>query len=282
MSLKFIPAIFKSHFKCSSFKLSHRKCSSMHCNLEITEQNGIRRIVMNDPKTRNSLSKNMILALTEAVTKDNTNTNLRCIVISAKGPVFSAGHNLKELHSDKSCRCVFQDCSKLMMALVETPVPVIAAVDGIAAAGGCQLIAQCDITICTKRSTFSTPGASVGIFCSTPGIPLARSVGRKTAAYMLFTGYSLTAEEAYNVGLVSRVTENDGLENEVNHITSAILEKSHAVISLGKKFFYEQVEMDLRSAYEKGGKVMLENLVHKDGAEGIKSFVEKRKPIWSC
>ncbi|XP_014292411.1 enoyl-CoA hydratase domain-containing protein 3, mitochondrial isoform X2 [Halyomorpha halys] len=253
----------------------------MHPNLEITQENGIRRIVLNDTKTRNSLSKNMVLALKEAVTKDNTNKNLRCIIITAKGPVFSAGHNLKELHSDISCRSVFQDCNELMMAIVQTPVPVIAAVDGLAAAAGCQLIAQCDITVCTKRSTFSTPGAAFGIFCSTPGIPLMRSVGRKTAAYMLFTGHPLTAQEAYNAGLVSRITENDELEKEVNCITSAILEKSHAVISLGKKFFYEQVEMDLKAAYEKGGKVMADNLAHKDGAEGVKSFTEKRKPIWS-
>lgn len=271
---------FQSHFKWPVLNSPQRRFSSIHSSLTVTEENGVRRIVMNDHKTRNSLSKNMVFALNDAITKDNHNKNLRCIVLSAKGPVFSCGHNLKELHSDTSCRSVFEDFSKLMMALIETPVPVIAVVDGLAAAAGCQLVAQSDIVVCTKRSTFSTPGAAVGIFCSTPGIPLVRSVGRKTAAYMLITGHPLSAAEAYNAGLVSRVTENDGLENEVDHIISAIKEKSHAVISLGKKFFYEQIEMDLKSAYKKGGAVMVENLTLEDGVEGVKSFVEKRKPKW--
>jgi len=177
-------------------------------------------------------------------------------------------------------KLVFSRCSQLMLDIVSCPVPVVAVVDGLAAAAGCQLVAQCDIAICTPRSSFSTPGASFGLFCSTPGVPVARSVGRKVALHMLFTGLPITAEEAYQSGLVSKVVPQEALDKELKIITDAIESKSRAVISLGKKFFYKQVETDLQTAYKLGEDVMVNNIALEDGQEGIKSFIEKRKPAW--
>ena len=167
-----------------------------------------------------------------------------------------------------------------MRAISLSPVPVIAAVDGLAAAAGCQLIAACDIVICTETSSFSTPGANFGIFCSTPGIPLVRSVPKKTAMYMLFTGSSISGREAYDVGLVSKVVPKEKFEEEIEKITSAINEKSRSVMHIGKTFLYEQMDLDVSTAYFLGTEKMVNNLKLKDAQEGIKSFTEKRKPVW--
>ncbi|XP_016839534.1 enoyl-CoA hydratase domain-containing protein 3, mitochondrial isoform X2 [Nasonia vitripennis] len=178
-------------------------------------------------------------------------------------------------------RSVFEMCAQLMKAIDKSPVPVIAAVDGLAAAAGCQLVAACDIVVCTERSSFSTPGANFGIFCSTPGIPLIRNVPRKVAAHMLFTGLPISAQEAYLAGLVSKVVPTDMLEEEVKKITDAINEKSRSVVRLGKRFIREQVEVDADTAYSLGTEIMVNNLKLKDAQEGIKSFSEKRRPSWT-
>ncbi|XP_026477260.1 enoyl-CoA hydratase domain-containing protein 3, mitochondrial-like [Ctenocephalides felis] len=168
-----------------------------------------------------------------------------------------------------------------MLSIVRSPVPVIAKVNGLAAAAGCQLIATCDITVCSDKSTFSTPGANFGIFCSTPGIAVARCVQRKTALHMLLTGLPLTANEALTAGLVSKVVSEELLDEEIDKIISSIVSKSRPIIESGKRFFYEQANMSMEDAYELGTNVMVSNVNSNDGQEGIKSFVEKRKPSWS-
>ncbi|XP_023225201.1 enoyl-CoA hydratase domain-containing protein 3, mitochondrial-like [Centruroides sculpturatus] len=167
-----------------------------------------------------------------------------------------------------------------MTAIRTVPFPVIAQIQGLATAAGCQLAATCDIVIASENSKFSTPGASVGLFCSTPGIAVARAVPRKMSSYMLFTGLAINATDALKCGLVSKVVPDDKLDEETKEVISAILSKSRSVIALGKKFYYEQLEKDIQSAYREGEKVMVENLELKDAQEGLSAFIEKRKPVW--
>uniref|UniRef100_A0A1B6KVJ5 Enoyl-CoA hydratase domain-containing protein 3, mitochondrial n=2 Tax=Graphocephala atropunctata TaxID=36148 RepID=A0A1B6KVJ5_9HEMI len=248
------------------------------------QEKGIRTITLCDAKTRNSLSLSTMNEIINHLTTNDGDPGLRCILLRAEGPVFSSGHNLKEFDSSKKGteeqREVFAACTRLMLQVVASPVPVVAVVDGLAAAAGCQLVAQCDISLCTPNSTFSTPGASFGLFCSTPGIAVARTVNRKMALRMLLTGLPITAEEAYLAGLVSKVVMAESLDSELKTITDAIESKSRSVISLGKKFFYQQIERDLQTAYQLGEETMVNNLSLRDGQEGIKSFIEKRKPTW--
>jgi enoyl-CoA hydratase/carnithine racemase len=247
----------------------------------VTEQNGVRKITLNNPKKRNALS----LAMLESLSKNLIDSeNLRCIVINANGPAFSGGHDLKELTSvtgSEYHKKVFNFCSHVMLRIRELPLPVIAQVDGIAAAAGCQLAAACDIVVATDNSTFSTPGASVGLFCSTPGVAVARAANTKTAAYMLLTGRPITAQEALRAGLISRLVSKDKLEEETAQITESICSKSKSVIALGKQFFYHQLDLDVGDAYSEGSGVMTDNLTLMDAQEGIESFIGKRKPSWT-
>lgn len=226
----------------------------------------------------------MMNHLIEAINKNKEDISLRAIIISAKGNVFSAGHNLKELQSSSGVdqhKEIFSKATELMKSIILSPVPVIAKVNGFATAAGCQLVATCDIIVCSDSSKFSTPGANFGIFCSTPGIALGRSVCKSKATYMLFTGEPINAQEAYESGLVTKVVPANELDNEVEKIIEKIKHKSRSVISMGKEFFYQQIELSLFNAYDLGEKVMVDNVASKDGQEGIMSFVEKRKAKWS-
>uniref|UniRef100_A0A182YLZ9 Enoyl-CoA hydratase domain-containing protein 3, mitochondrial n=1 Tax=Anopheles stephensi TaxID=30069 RepID=A0A182YLZ9_ANOST len=257
---------------------------SQKCLSTYTCRDGVGTILLDNEKTRNSLSLDMMNSIHSNIVDNQHDTELRCIVLAAQGRVFSAGHNLKELtpeHGSDRHRQVFDKCSELIDAIRLAPVPIIAKVDGLAAAAGCQLVASCDMAICSDISTFSTPGASFGIFCSTPGIAVVRAIPRMRAAYMLFTGLPITASEALEAGLVSKVVPKAQLNEEVDTICKAIASKSRAVIALGKNFFYKQIPLDVPAAYELGAQVMVENLATTDGREGIKSFVEKRPPRWS-
>lgn len=233
---------------------------------------------------RNSLSLDMMTHLTQAINANKDDKLLRAIVLSAKGNVFSAGHNLKELQSSTGMdqhKLIFNKASELMKSIIQSPVPVIAKVNGFATAAGCQLVATCDMIVCSDNSKFSTPGANFGIFCSTPGIAVARCVPKSRATYMLFTGEPITAQEAYDSGLVTKVVPASELDNEVNKIIEKIKHKSRSVIALGKEFFYKQIDLSLMDAYKLGEDIMVKNINTNDGQEGIKSFVEKRKAIWS-
>ncbi|CAO1384636.1 unnamed protein product [Diamesa hyperborea] len=252
--------------------------------LSVTESNGIRNIKLQDHKTRNSLSLKMMDDLINAIKNKGDDKSLRVIVLSADGSIFSAGHNLKELSTDKGYdnqKQVFDKCHDLMKTIIQSEVPIISKVDGLAAAAGLQLVASTDIAVCSEKSTFSTPGASFGIFCSTPGIALARTIPRMMSSYMLLTGLPINAQEALRIGLVSVVVPSENIDNETEKICEAIKSKSRSVVTFGRKFFYEQIEMDLNSAYKHGSKAMTDNLQLNDGKEGITSFIEKRKPKWT-
>uniref|UniRef100_A0A182W3P4 Enoyl-CoA hydratase domain-containing protein 3, mitochondrial n=1 Tax=Anopheles minimus TaxID=112268 RepID=A0A182W3P4_9DIPT len=262
----------------------HRTSVSQRCLSTYTCKDGVGTILLDNEKTRNSLSLDMMASIHGHIASNQHNTELRCIVLAAQGRVFSAGHNLKELTAENGPdrhKQVFHKCSELIDAIRLAPVPIIAKVDGLAAAAGCQLVASCDMAVCSDTSTFSTPGASFGIFCSTPGIAVVRAIPRMRAAYMLFTGLPITAKEALEAGLVSKIVPKTQLDEEVDNICKAIASKSRAVIALGKTFFYKQIALDVSTAYELGEQIMVDNLATIDGREGIKSFVEKRPPRWS-
>jgi len=239
------------------------------------------RITFSDSKTRNTLSIAVLENLIDEIKKAGDDLSLKSIVLCGNGPVFSAGHNLNELKIPENQKIVFSLATKLMNTMIDCPIPIIACVDGIAAASGCQLVAASDIAICTNRSFFSTPGVNLGLFCSTPGIPLSRVVSKKTATYMLFTGIAIDAKDALRTGLVSKVVQPEELEAEITMLTTSIGQKSRAVIALGKQFFYKHIDDNIKSAYKNGEKIMLQNLELDDCKEGLQSFIEKRKPNWS-
>ncbi|XP_037946778.1 enoyl-CoA hydratase domain-containing protein 3, mitochondrial isoform X2 [Teleopsis dalmanni] len=250
---------------------------------EMTQCDGVREITLNEAKTRNSLSLAMMDSILENLTKDINNEELRCIILSANGPVWSAGHNLKELANSDECEQteVFNKLTEIIMNIYQAPVPVIAKVNGLAAAAGCQLVASCDIVVCSDKSSFSTPGANFGIFCSTPGIAVSRVMPRLKSSYMVLTGLPIKAQDANAAGLVSVVVPENQLDEEVSKIAASIISKSRAVIALGKSFYYKQLGMNIRDAYTAGAEKMTENLNIADGVEGLKSFLEKRKPNWT-
>ncbi|XP_060632505.2 enoyl-CoA hydratase domain-containing protein 3, mitochondrial [Anolis sagrei] len=248
------------------------------------QKEGIRNIVLNHPQKRNALSLSMLRSLREDILHDIENTDLRVIIIAGEGPVFSSGHDLKELThrtGEKHHMEVFKTCAEIMTLLPKLPVPVIAKVNGLATAAGCQLVASCDIAVASEKSKFATPGVNVGLFCSTPAVAVGRSLPRKVALEMLFTGEPMTAQEALLHGLISRVVPEDRLEDETLRIAHKICESSRAVVALGKGTFYKQIEQDIGAAYSVTSRVMVDNLAMKDGREGIEAFISKRKPSWS-
>ncbi|XP_077990011.1 enoyl-CoA hydratase domain-containing protein 3, mitochondrial-like [Glandiceps talaboti] len=249
-----------------------------------TQENGIRKIFLNDPKRRNALSLAMLESLREDLLHDVDSHDLRVIIISSRGPVYSSGHNLKELTPKEGRNYhfqVFKTCSSVMSLIRELPVPVIAQVQGLATAAGCQLVASCDIAVASENSQFATPGVKVGLFCSTPGVALGRAVPQKVAMEMLFTGEPISAQAALKHGLLSKVVPEDKLEEETMAVAEKIVEASRSVVALGKSTYYHQIDKDIPSAYKQTSDVMVFNLSLQDGQEGIDAFINKRKPSWS-
>jgi enoyl-CoA hydratase/carnithine racemase len=227
-------------------------------------------------------------ALQGELDRARDNDAVRVIVIAHLGKVFSAGHNLKQMaghrgDADKG-RAFFEHtfavCSRLMQSVVGHPKPIIAEIDGIATAAGCQLVASCDLAVASDRSTFGVNGIDVGLFCHTPAVALSRNVSRKQAMEMLLTGGMIDAETALAKGLVSRVVAPEALRETVNGLAHTIAAKPPSVVSMGKKAFYEQVAMDLPQAYEHQSRVIVENMLAPDAVEGIDAFIGKRKPQW--
>ncbi|XP_053321218.1 enoyl-CoA hydratase domain-containing protein 3, mitochondrial [Spea bombifrons] len=248
------------------------------------QEEGIRRIILNNPEKRNALSLAMLQSLQKDLLQNVDDVGLRVIVIAAEGPVFSSGHNLKELTAEYGRDYqaeVFNTCSKLMTSIQTVPVPVIAQVNGLATAAGCQLVASCDIAVASDKSRFATPGVNVGLFCSTPAVALGRAVPRKVALEMLFTGEPISAHDALVHGLISKVVPEENLENETMKIARKICQASRSVVALGKATFYRQMAQGLDEAYKLTSQVMVENLALKDGQEGIEAFSQKRKPVWT-
>jgi enoyl-CoA hydratase/carnithine racemase len=249
---------------------------------------GITLLTLDRPETRNALSEAMLSALGGAFVAIAQDPNVRAVVIAANGPAFCAGHDLKELTARRSDadhgRAYFTEvmeaCSAVMQAVVRLPQPVIAAVQGVATAAGCQLVASCDLAVASSHAGFCTPGVDIGLFCSTPGVALARNVPRKQAMEMLLTGETVSAEHAARIGLVNRVVAPGAEREQAIQLARQIAQKSALTVRIGKEAFYRQVDMGLGDAYRFASQVMVENMLRRDAAEGIGAFLEKRAPAW--
>ena len=248
----------------------------------------ILRLTLNRAGARNALSQALMSALQEQLDAAATQKAVRVIVIAANGPAFSSGHDLKEMtarrtDADKGkafFAALFTQCSKLMQTIVRHPKPIIAQVQGIATAAGCQLVASCDLAVASTAARFATPGVNIGLFCSTPMVALSRNVGRKQAMEMLLTGELVSAEDARAMGLVNRVIAPEILEPETMKLAALIASKPQGTLTIGKEAFYRQIEMGLSEAYDYASRVMTENMLAAEAAEGIGAFVEKREPKW--
>jgi enoyl-CoA hydratase/carnithine racemase len=214
--------------------------------------------------------------------------SVRVVIIGADGPAFSAGHDLKEMTTRRSdadkgrayFAALFTQCSKLMQTIVRHPRPVIAQVQGIATAAGCQLVASCDLAVASSAARFATPGVNIGLFCSTPMVALSRNVARKQAMEMLLTGEMISADAAQRIGLINHVVAPEALEAKTMKLAQQIATKPHGTLKIGKEAFYRQLEMGLAEAYDHASRVMTENMLAAEAAEGIGAFVEKREPKW--
>tara|TARA_B100001123_G_C15053719_1_gene924647 strand:+ start:76 stop:861 length:786 start_codon:yes stop_codon:yes gene_type:complete len=245
--------------------------------------NGISRIILNQPSTYNALSLNTIKFLIKIFKKFSQDENTKVIIIEGAGKGFSAGHDLKEINLLKGkpeYKKLFNLCSELMITIVNNNKPVIAKVHGAAFAAGCQLVASCDLAISSNEAIFATPGVNIGLFCSTPMVAVSRNVGRKKTMKMLLTGEPIKANYAKEIGLINDHYENSDLENQVFKLAEIVASKSSKVVKIGKKAFYKQLEMPLDKAYKYASEIMTENMLALDAKEGIAAFIEKRKPSW--
>ncbi|GGC71423.1 enoyl-CoA hydratase [Chelatococcus reniformis] len=251
-------------------------------------RDGVATLTLNRPAARNALSDDMIAALTTALAEVAADRAVKAVVIAANGPAFSAGHDMKQMTARRADAdggaAYFADlmarCSTMMQAIVELPQPVIAAVEGVATAAGCQLVASCDLAVAGAAARFATPGVNIGLFCSTPMVALSRNVPRKHAMEMLLTGDMIDADSACRFGLVNRVVGAGEALAGARALAAQLAAKSPLTLSIGKRAFYAQLEMGLADAYAYASRVMAENMMARDAAEGIGAFIDKRAPAW--
>jgi enoyl-CoA hydratase/carnithine racemase len=244
---------------------------------------GVVTLTLNRPAQFNSLSQALMDELQAELDRIAADPGARVVVLAGAGKAFCAGHDLKEMRSNPAKefqRALFQQCSRLMLALVRMPQPVIARVHGIATAAGCQLVSMCDLAVASDNARFAVSGVNLGLFCSTPSVGLARNLGRKQAMEMLLTGEFIDAQAALARGLLNRVVPPARLDEEVGKLTDSILAKTPVAIKAGKQMFYRQLELGLEGAYELAAEVMACNMMAADAQEGIDAFVAKRKPQW--
>lgn len=245
-------------------------------------------LTLNRPAQRNSLSEAMIAHLHGALAEIAADKAVRAVVIAANGPAFCAGHDLKEITAHRTGpdrgRAYFAKlmtaCSAMMQTIVQLPKPVVAAVQGIATAAGCQLVASCDLAVASEAASFATPGVDIGLFCSTPMVALSRNVSRKQAMEMLLTGEPVPAARAREIGLINRVVPAGTERDAAIALAQQVARKSAYTVKLGKEAFYRQAEMSLADAYRYAAEVMTENMLARDAEEGINAFIEKRPPTW--
>ena len=253
-------------------------------NIKIINQNkDIARVIINEPKTYNSLSYKNLKDLINVFKKLDKDKKVKVIILEGAGKGFSAGHNLKEVKNIKKkerYKKLFNLCSKLMLQIVEGKKPVIAKVHGAAYAAGCQLVASCDLAYSTKDALFATPGVNIGLFCSTPMVAVSRKINRKPMMKMLLTGEPIKANYAKEIGLINDYFSKSKLNSETMKIAKKIASKSNLTIKIGKQAFYKQLEMPLRKAYTYTSQIMTLNMMANDAKEGISAFLEKRKPKW--
>ncbi len=251
-------------------------------------RDAVLHVIVNRPETRNALSEAMIQALTTVIDAASLDVGVRAVVVSAHGPVFSAGHDLKELSARRSdadggeayFRHMMQACATMMQAIVSCPKPIIAAVEGIATAAGCQLVATCDLAVAGAAARFATPGVNIGLFCSTPMVALSRNVARKHAMEMLLLGDMVDAERARDIGLVNRVVGAGDAVAEAKRLAQQIASKSAVTVAVGKAAFYRQLEVPLSDAYAQTTEIMVRNMLSRDAREGIGAFIDKRPALW--
>ncbi len=257
--------------------------------LVLVERSGaILRLTLNRPGARNALSEGLMAALQAALDEAADDKSLRAIVLGADGPAFSSGHDLKEMTARRkdadlgkaAFAALFAQCSKLMQTIVRHPRPIIAQVQGIATAAGCQLVASCDLAVASTSARFATPGVNIGLFCSTPMVALSRNVSRKAAMEMLLTGEMIRAEDAHRIGLINRVVGPTELIHATTALAELIASKPSRTVKIGKEAFYRQLEMGLSEAYDYASEVMTKNMLAAEAEEGIGAFVEKREPKW--
>jgi len=251
-------------------------------------QTGILRLILDDQKNKNALSENMMTQLKNNLVDASSDDSVKVIVIAAVGDVFCSGHNLKDItearNNEDDGKEYFLDlfnlCSSLMQMITTCSKPVIAEIDGVATAAGCQLVASCDLAIASDSSKFVTPGVNIGLFCSTPMVALSRNVSRKDALKMLLTGDMIDAAEAKRISLINDHVSAKNLHDAAMSIANKIASKSISTLRIGKEAFYKQHDMSLADAYDFTSKVMTENSLTDDAKEGIASFLEKRDPVW--
>ena len=256
---------------------------NIHLNTE-----GILRIVLNNPKSHNTLSEKMISSLQQSLDDAASDEKVRVVIIAAEGPTFSAGHDLKEIKAgrldpDKGKNYfskIMLQCSTLMQSIVNNPKPIIAEVNGAATAAGCQLVASCDLAYASVSARFATPGVNIGLFCSTPMVALSRSIANKHSMEMLLTGEFISSHKAVQIGLINENVKDDSLQKYVLEKAIIISKKSKMTLKTGKKAFYKQLELTLSQAYDFASDVMVNNMLKLDAEEGIDAFLEKRKPSW--
>lgn len=266
--------------------LHHKPAAAPFLLREDTD--GIATLTLNRAQARNPLSEGMLAALSEAFTAIAQERAVKVAILAADGPVFSAGHDLKEMSAHRADadrgRAYFREilgrCSAMMQQITALPQPVIAAVEGTATAAGCQLVATCDLAVAGAAARFCTPGVHIGLFCSTPMVALSRNLSAKHAMEMLLLGEMVPADDAARMGLVNRVAPAGGALAAARQLAEVIASKSPATVKIGKRAFYAQREMGLAAAYDHASAVMVENMLARDAEEGIGAFMEKRQPVW--
>ena len=249
------------------------------------DERGVVTLTLDRPQSFNALSEGMLAALQGELDAIAEDEGARVVVIAAEGKAFSAGHDLKEMRAEPSqpyYEALFAQCARMMMSIQRLPVPVIARVQGIATAAGCQLVAACDLAVASSEARFAVSGINFGLFCSSPSVPLSRNLLRKPAFEMLVTGDFISADEAKVKGLVNRVAMPEALDAEVASLVAAILAKPRVAIALGKRLFYRQLERNEESAYDDAGRTMAVNMMDAAALEGVQAFIDKRKPRWAA
>lgn len=253
--------------------------------LNTRDARGVITLTLNRPQAFNALSEAMLEALQAELDAVKADDTARVVVLAAAGKAFCAGHDLKEMRADPSLdyyEDLFARCARMMLSVQRLPVPVIARVQGMATAAGCQLVASCDLAVASADARFAVSGVNLGLFCSTPGVALSRNISRKAAFEMLVTGNFISAAEALQKGLVNRVAGPDGLDAEVERLVASIVAKPRVAVALGKELFYRQIEKNVAAAYEDAGSTMACNMMDDAALEGVQAFIEKRPASWSA
>jgi enoyl-CoA hydratase/carnithine racemase len=251
--------------------------------LHTQDVRGVHTLILNRASTFNALSEDVLAALQTALDAIALDSSARAVVVAAQGKAFCAGHNLKDMRARPELayyQKLFAQCTRMMLSIQNLPVPVIAKVQGLATAAGCQLVAQCDLAVAASQASFGVNGIDVGLFCATPSVPLVRNMPAKQAMEMLLTGEFITADEARARGLVNRVVPLDALDAEVENLLQALLSKPREAVAMGKALFYKQRETGVEAAYQLAGQTMACNMVHAVAQEGVQAFIDKRKPQW--